>query len=282
MSSTPFQIVSDLHLETQSSYDLHFKQTAPNLALLGDIGQVADDAFFHFLEKQLGRYWNVFLGLGNHEPFSTSWPIAKQRVRYFAEKMERLRAQSTIGRFILLDQTRYDVNDTLTVLGCTLFSRVTEDQAAAVSSRLVDFKHIQNWTVEDHVEAHLSDLLWLNTQVAKISRAEPHRQIAIFTHHSPSLDVRAVDKRHEGSTVASGFATNLATEECWTSPSVVMWAFGHTHFNCDFIDEFGKRVVANQRGYATAPRNGFDAGKVFLLGSGREGTSSGIQSMLLV
>ncbi|KAK4242156.1 hypothetical protein C8A03DRAFT_29580 [Achaetomium macrosporum] len=230
MSTVAFQILSDLHLETRASYDFHFKQTAPNLALLGDIGHVGNDALFIFLEKQLRRYWNVFFVLGNHEP------------------------------------TRYDVNDTLAVLGCTLFSRVTQDQAAAVGSRFIDFQQIQNWTVANHVDAHFSDLRWLNAQVSEISRTQPRRQIAIFTHYSPTLDVRAMDEKHRDSVVMSGFATDLSAEKCWISPSVVMWAFGHTHFSCEFSDAFGKKVVANQRGYAIDPENAFDSGKVFLVG----------------
>jgi hypothetical protein len=279
MSPTTFQIVSDLHLETQPSYDYRFPQTAPNLALLGDIGRVADDALFAFLEAQLCRYWNVFFLLGNHEPVLGSWDAAKQRFREFADRMERLRTQSTIGRFIFLDQTRHDVSNSLTVLGCTLFSRVTQEQSAAVASRLIDFSQIQNWTVGDHVDAHVSDLQWLNAQVSEISRTEPHRQIVIFTHHSPTMGRRAVDERHGDSPVTSGFATDLSGEECWTNPAVVMWAFGHTHFSCDFTDEFGKRVVANQRGYAMALQAGFDAGKTFTVGKQAPSSRS---SMLFV
>jgi hypothetical protein len=279
MSPTAFQILSDLHLETEPSYEYSFKQTAPNLALLGDIGHVANDALFAFLEKQLCRYWNVFFLLGNHEPVSGSWLAAKQRVRSFAERMEGLRARSTIGRFVFLDQTRHDIKDTLTVLGCTLFSRVTPDQAAAVASRLIDFQQIQNWTVADHVDAHLSDLRWLNAQVADICRTEPQRCIVIFTHHSPTTDTRAADERHRDSPVASGFATDLGREECWTNPSVAMWAFGHTHFSCDFVDDDGqgKRVVANQRGYAMALESTFDPGKTFVVGA-----PEAASSMLLV
>jgi hypothetical protein len=40
---TTFQIHSDLHLKTHASYDFRFMWTAPNLALLGDIGRVAYD-----------------------------------------------------------------------------------------------------------------------------------------------------------------------------------------------------------------------------------------------
>ncbi|KAL2169372.1 hypothetical protein VTG60DRAFT_6078 [Thermothelomyces hinnuleus] len=256
MSPTVFQIVSDLHLETQASYEYNFKQTAPNLALLGDIGQVADDGLFTFLEKQLRRYWN------------------------FAERMERLRERSTIGRFVFLDRTRHDLDGGLTVLGCTLFSRVLPDQAAAVACRLVDFHKITGWTVEDHVDAHLSDLRWLNEQVEAIGRAEPGRQIVVFTHHSPTADECATDRRHRDSPVASGFATDLGREPCRTSAAVVLWAFGHTHFCCDFVDEHGKRVVANQRGYALARESAFDAAKTFVVG--RAEAASGASSMLLV
>jgi hypothetical protein len=52
-------------------------------------------------------------------------------------------------------------------------------------------------------------LQWLNAQMSEISRTEPHRQIAIFTHHSSTLDGRAVDERHKDSPAASGFGTDL-------------------------------------------------------------------------
>lgn len=240
MSPSSFQIVSDLHLETRLSYDFVLKQTAPNLALLGDIGQVIDEGLFAFLEKQLRRYWNVFFVLGNHEPALASWPDAKRRMRSFGERMDNLRARFTIGRFIFLDQTRYDLDDTFTVLGCTLFSRVTQAQRAEVSSHFIDFRQIQGWTVEDHIDAHESDVEWLNAQVSEISKSEPRRQMVIFTHHSPTLDEPAVDKNHRDSPVSSGFSTDLSNHGCWINSSVITWAFGHTHFNCDFIDNFRK------------------------------------------
>ena len=279
-SPTAFQIVSDLHLETYPSYkSFTLKQTAPNLALLGDIGLVADDALFTFLEKQLTRYWNVFYLPGNHEPIETSWPQAKARLRAFASRMEALRVKSTIGRFILLDQTRFDINDSLTVLGCTLFSDILPEHSLEISSRFIDFKpgKIQNWSVDDHILAHTSDLGWLNLQVEKISREEPSRQVVVLTHHSPTLDGRTVDERHRGSAVSSGFATDLSLEECWMSRNVVLWGFGHTHFSCDFVVDRngeavpGMRVVANQSGYfdisgLNSGGMGFEMGKVFLVG----------------
>ena len=275
MSAVPFQILSDLHLETHTSYNYPVKQTAPNLALLGDIGHVAHEDLFVFLEKQLRRYWNVFFLLGNHEPVSSSWPAAKARVHAFAERMEQLRIRSTMGRFVFLDQTRHDVSDTLTILGCTLYSRISPEQMGAVGSRFIDFEKIQNWTVDNHIDAHISDLQWLNAQVSEISKSEPQRQIAIFTHHCPTPDARSTDGRHANSPVESGFVTDLGAEECWRNESVVLWAFGHTHSSCDFVDDLGKNVVANQKGYAMALEEAFKIKKVFFVGKDTKPAAAG-------
>lgn len=45
------------------------------------------------------------------------------------------------------------------------------------------------------------------------------------------------------------------------SKNVKVWAFGHTHWNCDFVEEGGKRVLTNQRGYYFSQAVGFEAGK---------------------
>jgi hypothetical protein len=53
MSSTQFQIVSDVHLETHPSYDgFKLRKTVEYLALLGDVSHIGDDPFL-FLEKQV-------------------------------------------------------------------------------------------------------------------------------------------------------------------------------------------------------------------------------------
>ncbi|QIX02419.1 hypothetical protein AMS68_007936 [Peltaster fructicola] len=199
------QIMSDLHLETHPSYDYDFPQTAPHLALLGDIGHVVNEQLIQFL-------------------------------------------------------TRFDLTEEITVLGCTLFSHVATEQAMAVQSRLVDFRDILSWDVGDHVDAHLEDLQWLNLLVSEL--AQQGRKIIIFTHHSPTTDQRARNPRFAISDVSTGFATDLSKEECWTNPAVSIWAFGHTHYSCDFTTDHGKRVVANQKGYYLIPQKAFQSGKV--------------------
>jgi len=264
-----FQIMSDLHLESPSAYDAFpVPPKAPYLALLGDIGNARDEGFFQFLDAQLVHFDTVFFLLGNHEPYHTSWSKVKERLRDFSETVARRRSLQTeggsrIGRFVFLDQTRYDVSSDVTVLGCTLHSKVSPSQHDHVSFGLNDFYHIQDWTVEDHCEAHQADLAWLNAQVAEISSREPSRKIVIFTHHSPSTAEAVTDPAHAKSPISSGFSTDLSMEECWSNLAVRVWVFGHTHYNCDFEDAVTKkRVLTNQRGYYFSQAAEFDLEKV--------------------
>ncbi|PYH83716.1 acyl-CoA dehydrogenase mitochondrial precursor [Aspergillus uvarum CBS 121591] len=267
-----FQILSDLHLENPRAYDLfEITPTAPYLALLGDIGNVKDDGYLQFLEAQLQRFKIVFLVLGNHEPFDASWPATRERLQQFSEEIDnrRQRAAATttssprLGEFVLLDRTRYRLTPQVTVLGCTFHSRVSETQEETVSHALNDFHYIQDWTVEQHRAAHEAERAWLNDQVTDIARDDPHHRIVIFSHHSPTVAAAAVDPRYADSPITSAFATDLIGEPCWERPQVRLWAFGHTHYNCDFTDDrSGKRIVANQRGYYFAQSIKFDPCKV--------------------
>ena len=141
--------------------------------------------------------------------------------------MDNLRKKSAIGKFVFLDQTRYDLNNTITVLGCTLFSNVKTEQSAAVSSRLVDFKHILDWTVVDHNKAHLLDVAWLNSQIQAIFSEDPKRQLLVLTHRCPSTDRQANDPAHAERDVSSAFVTDLSSQACWRSTfcrDVGFWA----------------------------------------------------------
>ena len=142
---------------------------------------------------------------------------------------------------MFLDRTRYKKSSSVTVLGCTLFSHVKVEEHDRVSLGLNDFYHIEKWSIEQHNEAHVRDLAWLNLQVEGIAREEPERKVIVLTHHSPAIDERSFDPRHKNSNISSGFSTDLREQVSWKSGKVRVWAFGHTHFNCDFVDEKTKR-----------------------------------------
>ncbi|KAI9694357.1 MAG: hypothetical protein M1820_009005 [Bogoriella megaspora] len=253
------QILSDLHLEAPVGYDIfEIAPTAPYLALLGDIGYTKDAGLVDFLRKHLAKFEIIFFVLGNHEPYHSSYTASKQHLLALQTETE----QQATGKFVLLDQTRYDISPSISILGCTLFSKITDAQKEYVSFGLNDFYHIKDWTVDDHVQKHESDLRWLNSEVQKVME-EPGRKIIILSHYSPTVDTRAIDPRHQTSNISSGFMTDLSQEICFSSERVAVWAFGHTHFNCDFEHEFHKtRLVTNQRGYYFAQSDGLNQEKV--------------------
>lgn len=256
------QLLSDLHLEAPKGYDVfEVIPSALYLALIGDIGCVNDSGYFEFLSKQLSKFKIVFLLLGNHEPYHSNWMSTKKKILDFEK--ETMENKSNEGSFVFLDQTRFDISNEITILGCTLFSKILPSQSEMVSFGLNDFYHIEDWSVEQHSQAHNADLGWLNAQVESILQIEPHRKIIILTHHSPTTSSRAASPANAGSQLSSGFSSDLSREVCWTNSNVRIWAFGHTHFNCDFLDtETRKRVVTNQRGYYFSQSAGFEGKKV--------------------
>lgn len=253
--------MSDLHLETPKFLPVYNEiQIIPRaryLVLLGDIGIAGDGRLFDFLTRQLCQFDIVFYVLGNHEPYSSSWQDAVSRMEAFEESIASRGALEqedhiTLGRFVFLNRRRFDLSPKVTILGCTLFSHVSDEQRSTVSLFVSDFSNIADWSVDKHNAAHRADLAWLNAEVEAIARDDSHRSVVVLTHYSPTNAQEANDPDHveDARCVQSAFVTDLQEQPCWMSPVVKVWAFGHTHYNCEFVDrKTGKLVVANQRGY---------------------------------
>ncbi|KAF8638144.1 hypothetical protein AX17_002417 [Amanita inopinata Kibby_2008] len=133
------QVLSDLHLEIERSlqpdvlYQFPIPVRADLLALLGDIGWTRDERLFQWLKEQLTKFKIVFFVAGNHEPYRSSLKDSRERLERFAAEIELERSDqsscsSQIGRFIILDKTRFDISDTITILGCTLWAHAMLEQ----------------------------------------------------------------------------------------------------------------------------------------------------------
>jgi len=259
------QILSDLHLEYPQGYDtFEVVPVAPYLALLGDIGLVAihKEDLSAFFTRMLRQFRAVLFVPGNHETYRSNWGDTLRVLREFEQYAHN---DSSLGEFVLLDRTSFRIPDTnIIILGCSLFSNVPPDDVMAVRMGLNDFFQTKQWGVADHNEAFRRDIDWLNSQVTELETSDV--KVMIMSHWSPSKDERAIDPIHVGSTIGSAFSTDLSEEVCFKSPKVRLWAFGHTHYNCDFmverVDGAGPlRLVTNQRGYYFDQAKGFDAEK---------------------
>jgi predicted phosphodiesterase len=248
-SSQSFQILSDLHLEVGQQYStFEIPPSAPYLVLAGDIGLLTNyEAYLAFLARQTQRFKKVFLVLGNHEFYGLLFTAGLEQAR-------KLEVEPILqGRMILLHQKRFDVpNSSISILGCTLWSKIPDDAQQVVQMKVADFRKITDWSAASHNDAYDTDLSWLRNQVAELQKASdgslkkkaPERTIVIITHHAPSTQNTA-DPRHDNSPLTSAFSTDLLYGEDW--PNVELWVFGHTHFTTEFKKD-GIKVVSNQRG----------------------------------
>ncbi|ESZ96456.1 Ser/Thr protein phosphatase superfamily protein [Sclerotinia borealis F-4128] len=248
-----FQLLSDLHLEVCSQYlTFEILPSAPYLILAGDIGCLVDyDSYLAFLAKQTAQFEKVFLILGNHEFYHLSFTAALEQAR-------RLEIEAILdGKLVLCHQKRWDIeigNSQISILGCTLWSKIIDGARDAVQARVKDFGKINSWSIDDHNAAHASDLEWLSGQVTDIqnqnrSRAmgEPERKILIITHHAPLIHGTS-NPKNINNPWSSAFATDLLEGSGLNWGDVKVWVFGHTHFTTDF-EKNGTRVLSNQRGY---------------------------------
>lgn len=240
-----FQVMSDLHLEVCQQYaNFDVLPRAPRLILAGDIGRLADyEKFCDFLSSVCQNFKQVFLVLGNHEFFGIAHDEGLRR----AEQLQR--EPGLKDKLIIMNQKRVDVEN-VTILGCTLYSKVPAEAEETVRCKVGDFHHVTGWTVADHNAAHTADVKWLEKEITSIRRTEAglKRTIVVVSHHAP-LTKGTSNPAHENSPWGSAFATDLiGTKERTVLDDVQWWIFGHTHFSTKMACG-GVKLLSNQRGY---------------------------------
>ena len=159
---TRFQIMSDLHLEVGQQYRV-FKipVEAPYLILAGDIGRLKNyQPYLDFLRRQCECFTMVFLILGNHEFFRTSHAEGLRLARCLEKE------PGCKGKLHVMNRNRIDLDlsSRIVILGCTLQSRIPPEAKLTVQMKVNDFKHIENWTVDDHISEHQQDVAWLQRE----------------------------------------------------------------------------------------------------------------------
>lgn len=228
------QVLSDVHLEYRDSADLDFPAEAVYLALCGDIGDPASPVYASFLERQAARFRRVFVVAGNH--------------CYHGRTVDETHALiagicARIGNATYLNMTRADLDGRHSVLGCTLWSHVEDEQRSDIACSIGDYRRIRGgWTVDASNAAHGEHVAWLRAELQRLRDEE--RVAIVLTHHAPLTRGTAAPK-HAGSPLSSAYATDLGY---LIRDPIALWAYGHTHHSNDQVVN-GVRVVSNQVGY---------------------------------
>ena len=171
---TPFQIISDLHLETGVVYPV--KSITPHsevLVLAGDIGSFYNlDPLVDFLEKISSKFKHVLYIPGNHEYY---YSLDKRRQTTGALLYKFKKAVSHIGRLHVMDRHLVNINGTI-FAGATLWSDPYPHK------RLPDFMNLDK-SLHEYADMHKRDIKWLN-RVADLNIGEA--PLVVITHHAPS------------------------------------------------------------------------------------------------
>ena len=138
-----------------------------------------------------------------------------------------------------------------------LWSALNPDHLNFLSQSLTDFRCIEGFTPTSYTTVHQTDFKWLTSAIHDIHTIEPERRVVVFSHHTPILNGTS-DPKFLGGPTNNAFATKLTRTSVWAKP-VVLWAFGHTHWSCNF-ERDGVRVVGNRLDGG----QGFDARKVIV------------------
>ncbi|PMD12636.1 hypothetical protein NA56DRAFT_675121 [Hyaloscypha hepaticicola] len=157
--------------------------SAPFLILTGDIGRLIDyDACLAFFSKITIQFEKVLLVLGNHGFYSHLFASGLKMVQKLEEE------PVLNGKLILLYPKRYDVpGSSVSILGCTLWSKIAEESKSVVQMRQVAMISVEN-----------------NTSVNRTSR----REIPVVTHNAPSVQETASPEQ-AGNAWSSAFATDV-------------------------------------------------------------------------
>ncbi|KAI1412182.1 hypothetical protein F5Y13DRAFT_163824 [Hypoxylon sp. FL1857] len=150
-----------------------------------------------------------------------------------------------VGEFVFLDDSRYDfVDEKVTVLGATLFSLPHKLLRPDIDEFYTNVIQAGSWGSQQHFAAHRVSRKWLLHTTSDIEKEDSGRAVIILTHFCPTREHIAVGRAYD-----YRYTTNLGLLNTIMSRNVKLWAFGSTHYNCDYLDmKLHRRFYSNQRG----------------------------------
>ncbi|KAJ5416794.1 uncharacterized protein N7487_000344 [Penicillium crustosum] len=168
--ATNASVLSDLHPEINQQYSFGTPVCSKYLILAGDIGRLEDyNHYRDFLQNQTSKFEIVFLALGNHEFYETTFNSGLEKVKQ-------------------VEKEPYIPDSGVTLLGCTLWSQIPQESTDIVHSKISYFQKIKGWSVEQHNKTHESDLTWLRGEIQTLREtSQEKRSVLVVTHHAPFL-----------------------------------------------------------------------------------------------
>lgn len=243
------QYLSDIHLEHYKIYTaeqlnpLQWIEPDPEaelLVLAGDIGNPSGTAYSLFLQWCAANWPHVIIVAGNHEFYHTGKigpPCSREETLELIRKIV-----AHLPNVLLLDRKMITLRPGLNVLGCTLWSDISEKLSSEDAWRLNDFRMIPGASIQAYSAWHKRDLAWLRAQLSLISNAG--EETIVVTHHMPTP--RLIAEKYQGHPLNCCFATDL--EQLIQDTQPLAWICGHSHTGNKIL--IGRtQLVMNPHGY---------------------------------
>lgn len=234
MQTFKFQLFSDIHLEFYKSFPKIPKLEA-NLILAGDIGKINTSNFKDFFDYCSSNWEKVFYVLGNHEYYHFRRPFNRLNKDYhiFIKQYPNV---------FLLDNSHYDINPNLRIIGSTLWSNPTFTEG------LIDIKkHINKKlgiSIETFKKLHQESAEYLMNEILKNDK-----NLLVITHFPPTQKNTSHPKyKNQSQYIKDYFASNI-TDNIPKKNKIISWIFGHTHFSTSIQLSNNIKLMSNQMGY---------------------------------
>ena len=233
-------ILSDLHLESSSGWDL----PAPDMRPQFDVLIVAGDLITRmergvaWLRERIKDQPVIYVS-GNHESYGTDWKIT----------IEKARAAAAGGNVRILQDDSCVIGD-VTFAGATLwtdFNLFGDRQRAMAHAGGVmnDYRRIRKRGYQERLRPQ--DTLAANREAreffANVVRTKTTEKVCAISHHGPAPATAKLGT--ENDLINSAYVNGEYVE---MMSGINTWIYGHTHETRDFtIGE--TRVVTNAKGY---------------------------------
>lgn len=241
MSTQNFQIVSDLHLESNKLRILNIiKPIADNLIVAGDVGDPYDPNYKIFFDYVANNWKNVIYVTGNHEYYNYNKYVTL-RMQDIDNTISMMLSQYPNVHFL---NNKSIILDDIKIIGSTLWS------SPYTTERINDFKYIyddcgNSLTLEKFSEMNHNCIDYLKNE---ITDAESYRKVIIVTHFMPLISPDLSNSKYTGAQYESQYLY-FGNKLYDVMEQIDLWISGHTH---EVFDENikGTRWCCNAFGHS--------------------------------
>lgn len=248
MMNNTFQVISDIHLEFLDDKYYTISITAPNIILLGDIGNPKMLNYWNFIDYLSDKYENVFLLTGNHEYYGSS---IEEIDCLIEEKISQYKNVHFMNNKIYSCKI---ANFNIILLGTTLWSHIPKDAEDMVRVYVNDYNLIKNFSIEKCNKLFISNYNWLKTNIDLNDSDE--NIIVVLSHHAP-VSYNTSHPRFDNNKTNCAFSNNIDEK---TLNKIDYWLYGHTHYNNknNMFKNGHTTFISNQYGYPKSVCENFD------------------------